>query len=115
MLALTEDAVIVCAHQKGRVQITPSQDFCRADGRRLLVDDDPEHRHISGCPNLNPAIGIKPCTSTLGVDEGYSDFVRIGGRRLCIAPLSGHTDGTPSGAVEYLTRDPGQHFIDCKP
>ncbi|WP_250454443.1 hypothetical protein [Caballeronia sp. ATUFL_M2_KS44] len=113
MLALTEDAVIVCEHAKGVVKLAPSQDFCRVEGRRLLVDDDPEHKGISGCPNLNPAIGMKPCTHTLAVREGYASFVRIGGRRLCIAPLSGLTDGTPAGITHYVTRDPGQTFVNC--
>lgn len=115
MLVLTEDARLVCEHEKGRVGVAPSQDFCRANGRRLLVDNDPEGKTISGCPNLNPAIGIRPCTRTLVVREGYADFVRVGGRRLCVAPLGGLTDGTPPGVVKYLTRDPGQTFIHCRP
>lgn len=114
MLALTEDAVIVCEHKTGTVKVVPSQDFCCANGRRLLVDDDPEGKSISGCSNVNPAVGIKPCTTTLKVKEGYIDFVRIGGRRVCVATLTGMTDGTPSGLVKYVVRDPGQSFVNCR-
>ena len=118
MRLLTEDAVIICAHVKGRVGLEPSQDLVRIGGRRVLVEKDPEGRPIKGCPNIN--IGIKPCTHTLPVKAGYSELVRIGGRRVCLDTVTGLTDGTPPGVVKYLVRgdtakEAGQVFVEELP
>lgn len=107
---LTEDAVLVCKHELGRVGLAPVQDLVTIDGRRVLVESDPESRPIAGCPNYGPA--IKPCTHTLQVREGYSDWVRVGGRRVCLDAVRGLTDGTPPGTVEYIVRDAGQTFVE---
>ncbi len=109
MLLLTEDAALICQHRMGKVDLAPSQDWVRVDGRRLLVAEDPEQRPIAGCPNFGP--GIKPCTHTLRVQTGYSDLVRIDGRRLCLDTVEGLTDGTPPGSVPYVVRTPGQQWI----
>lgn len=109
MLWLTEDAVVVCKHQLGRVGQAPSQDFLRIDGRRVLVATDPEGRPISGCPNYGPS--IKPCTTTLKVQRGYSTWIRVGGRGLCLDTLDGYTDGTPPGVVRYEVKAPGQQWV----
>lgn len=110
MLLLTEDAALICKHRLGKVDIAPSQDWVRIDGRRVLVEDDPENRGVSGCPNYGPT--IKPCTHTLRVKQGYSDLLRIGGKRACLDAVSGLTDGTPPGTVDYVVRAPGQDWID---
>lgn len=107
---LTEDAAIVCKHQLGRAANLPTQDWVRIDGRRVLVAPDPSGRPISGCPNCGPA--IKPCTTTLPVKEGYSDWIRIGGRGLCLDTVTGYTDGTPPGVVKYVVAFPGQQWVD---
>jgi hypothetical protein len=57
------------------------------------------------------SITIKPCTATLVAEAGYSSFVRISGRRVCLDSVTGLTDGTPPGVVKYLVRDPGQHLV----
>ena len=44
---LTEDALVVCKHQLGKVANAPSQNFVRIDARRVLVDSDPERRPIA--------------------------------------------------------------------
>lgn len=113
MKLLSEDARLICAHQLGSVGLAPLQDLVRVDGRRLLVDHDPEGRPISGCPNVGAT--IKPCTSTLKVTVGYSDLVRIAGRRACLDTVSGLTDGTPPGMVKYSVRLPGQVLLEEKP
>lgn len=109
MLWLTEDAVVVCKHQLGHASQAPSQDFLRIDGRCVLVAPDPEGRPISGCPNYGPA--IKPCTTTLKVQHGYSGWIRVGGHDLCLDTLDGYTDGTPPGIVRYEVRDSGQQWV----
>lgn len=110
MLLLTEDAVVVCTHELGHVSIAASQDLVTVEGRRVLVEADPEGRSIAGCPNTGAA--IKPCLQTLRVLAGYSEgLLRIGGRRVCNDAVSGFTDGTPPGAVRYKVRAPGQQFV----
>ncbi len=109
MELLTEDADLRCAHELGKVGIVAGQRWVRIEGRRVLVERDPEGRPISGCPNYGPT--IKPCTSTLVVETGYSPLVRIDGRRVCLDTVTGVTDGTPPGTVKYTVRDSGQRLI----
>ncbi|MFA6010594.1 MAG: hypothetical protein WC799_11480 [Desulfobacteraceae bacterium] len=109
---LTIDATLICKHELGTVGITASQQTVTIGGRPVLVDDDPEGRSISGCPNVGAT--IKPCTSTLKVFKGYSDLIRINGRRVCLDAVTGLTDGTPPGTVEYIVRQPGQDFVSEK-
>ena len=111
MQILTQDAVIICQHQMGKVKLVPSQELVSIEQRLILIEADPEGRPIKGCPNFGPT--IKPCTNTLRVKVGYSDLVRIHGRRVCLDTVSGLTDGTPPGAVDYLVRDPGQQFVSA--
>jgi hypothetical protein len=106
---LTEDAVLVCDHEQGLVGIVASQGLVTVEDRRVLVETDPEQRPIAGCPNYGPA--IKPCTSTLRVRTGYSDLLRIEGRRVCLDTVTGLTDGTPPGTVRYKVRRPGQALV----
>jgi hypothetical protein len=108
--ALTQDAVFKCAHM-GVVDVAPTQDFVRVDGRLLLIDHDPEGRDIDRCPNNNPPAGQKRCNKTLKVNVGYSAFISIDGHAVCLDNLWGFTDGTPPGAVKYTVRRPGQEFV----
>ena len=110
MKLLTEDAVLVCDHQLGIVQNQPSQNLVTINGRRVLVEIDPEGRTIGGCPNIG--LTIKPCTTTLKVLQGYSDYMKIGGHRVCLDTVTGLTDGTPPGAVNYKVRTAGQTLVD---
>ena len=109
MLFLTEDAVVVCQHERGIVQNVPSQNWLTIANRRVLVEVDPEGRTIKGCPNYG--VGIRPCITTLKVISGYSNLIRIGGRRLCLDTVNGLTDGTPPGLVLYKVNDAGQPFV----
>jgi hypothetical protein len=110
MLLLTEDAMLVCNHELGHVKIVATQELVTVEGRRVLVEPDPEGRPISGCPNTGAA--IKPCLTTLRVLAGYSPgLLRIAGRRICNDTISGFTDGTPPGAVRYRVRAAGQEFV----
>jgi len=110
MRLLTDKALLTCLHRLGKVAIIHSQDWVRVDGQPLLVDNDPENRSIAGCPNYGPT--IKPCTTTLPVLAGYSELLRIDGRRVCLDPVTGLTDGTPPGVVNYVVQAPGQHWIE---
>lgn len=109
MNLLTEDAHLVCKHELGRVEIRATQDLVTIHRRQVLVERNPERRPIARCPNVGPT--IKPCQLTLNVETGYSDFVRIDGRRACLDTLTGLTDGTPPGTVKYKVRTPGQQLV----
>jgi hypothetical protein len=113
MFFLTEDAVLVCKHELGRVQIVATQGLVTICGRKVLVENDPERRSISGCPNYGAT--IKPCANTLAVKVGYSDLIRIGGKRVCLDTVTGLTDGTPPGIVDYKVREPGQDIVSEGP
>jgi hypothetical protein len=106
---LTLRAVLHCDHQSGLVGLAARQHFVRIAGSPILVDNDPENRPIAGCPNVGPA--IKPCTSTLAVQRGYSGLLRIEGHRVCLDTVTGLTDGTPPGTVNYKVRYAGQDFV----
>jgi hypothetical protein len=113
MLLLTEDALLVCQHELGKVGIEPTQDLVKVTGRRVLVEPNPEGRSISGCPNLGAT--IKPCLNTLAVRTGYSEWIRIEGQPVCLDSVVGFTDGTPPGVVEYQVRSAGQEFVEELP
>jgi len=108
---LTEDALIVCRHELGKVAVTTSQAFVTVNGRLVLIEPDPENRSIGGCPNIGAA--IKPCQHTQEVRTGYSHFVRIAGKPVVLDNLSGLTDGTPPRTVQYKVNDPGQTFVEA--
>ena len=109
MKILTQDAVLVCDHASGIVGIVPTQAWVTIERRLVLVDCDPEDRPIVGCPNYGAT--IKPCVKTLRVDQGYSDFLRIDGKRICLDSVKGLTDGTPPMSVQYTVRAPGQQLL----
>jgi hypothetical protein len=109
MKILTEDSLLVCKHELGKVSNQPSQELVTIAKRRVLVENDPEGRSISKCPNIG--IAIKPCTTTLKVDTGYSEFIRINGKRVCLNTVTGLTDGTPPMTVKYYVRTPGQDWV----
>ena len=109
MLLLTEDAVLTCRHELGVVAIVGTQNLLTIGGRKVLVDGDPESRPIAGCPNVGAT--IKPCLSTLKAQTGYSDWIRVDGRRVCLDTITGLTDGTPPGIVKFQVRAPGQSLV----
>ncbi len=109
MKLLTVDAKITCKHVTGVAQLLATQLYVTVNGRPMLVRNDPEFKGITGCANLGPT--IKPCTLTLVATEGYSSFVRIDGRAICLDTISGLTDGTPPGTVKYVVQLPGQTLI----
>ena len=113
MLLLTEDAVLTCKHELGIVGIVGTQSLLTIEGRKVLVDSDPEARPIVGCPNVGAT--IKPCLLTLKAQAGYSDWIRVDGRRVCLDVITGLTDGTPPGVVKYQVRAPGQSLVTQVP
>jgi len=113
MLFLTEDARLICRHVMGKVDIEATQVLVTIAGRRVLVRPNPEGRKISGCPMYGPT--IKPCTSTLQVQEGYSTFIRIDEQPVCLDSVKGFTNGVGEAKVpEYIVADPGQQLVNSR-
>ena len=109
MRLLTQNAILVCTHESGIVNIAATQTLVTIAKRKVLVETDPQGRSIAGCPNVGP--GIKACLTTLVVKTGYSDFLRVEGRRVCLDTVTGFTDGTPPGVVMYKVNIPGQNLV----
>lgn len=105
---LRSDALMVCTHEIGRVDLVPSQRWVRVQGKPLLVKPDPVGRPIKMCPNLT--VVTKPCTATLRVQRGYSSFLSIDGTSICLDTVTGTTDGT-GGMFSYKVNDPGQRLV----
>ena len=108
MLLITEDAALICDHQ-GAVHNMPTQSLVTVNGRRLLVETNPQGCQITGCPNIS--LTMKPCTNTLPVTQGYSTLMKIDRKRICLDTVMGLTDGTPPGTVNYKVRHPGQSLV----
>lgn len=108
---LVPQAILKCAHGTGVVQNVHSQEYVRIAGNPVLIEPDPQGRTIAGCNNVNPLTGIFPCLLTLGVDQGYSDLLRVDGKRACLQTVRGGTSGTPVGTHEYWVRSPGQALV----
>lgn len=106
---LTQDAAMTCSHETGFVAVAPSQSLVRVNRRHVLVSNDPEGKAIAGCPWVG--LGIKPCLTTLKVTQGYSSYVRINGRSVCLDTVTGLTDGVPPGTFTYTVRRPGQSLV----
>lgn len=113
---LTDQARLVCQHRTGVVVIFATQQLVHIGGRPVLVGGllkgDPEFQPIVGCPNFG--MTVKPCTLSLKVKTGYSSFIFIAGRPVCLDTISGLTDGTPPGVVSYQVIQPGQHFVEAQ-
>jgi hypothetical protein len=110
MRVITEDALIVCSHD-GVVQLMPIQNWLTINGRKVLIENDPEGRSIALCPNISTT--TKACLHTLKVEQGYSAFVRADGHSLCYETVQGKTDGLAPGKVfDYHVRQPGQDFVE---
>lgn len=112
-LWLTDAADVRCAHKLGRSPQNASQSWVSVNGRPVLVAPDPVGRPIQGCPNIG--VSIKPCTSTLAIKAGQSTFVRVDGRPVVRADLTGYTDGTPPGQVTYDVLDAAQVLVGEQP
>lgn len=107
-MLLRDDALIACTHELGKVSLVASQTWVFVDRRPLLVDNDPEQRGISGCPNLT--VVTKPCTTTLKATVGYSTLVAIDRKAVVLDSLSGMTDGQ-GGVFRYEVNSPGQTLL----
>lgn len=112
-LWLTDRADVRCTHKVGKSPQQASQHWVTIGGDPILVAPDPVGRPVQGCPNVG--VSIKPCTNTLSIRTGQSAWVRIGGRPVIRADLTGFTDGTPPGEARYTVIDPAQRLVGETP
>jgi hypothetical protein len=110
MRPLTDFGVSTCDHASGMVTLVASQHFVNIDGGRILIGSDTIGKGIAGCPNVGPT--IKPCTSTINLEDGRSAFVTINGKPILLDTVVGGTDGTPPGATKYRVRSVGHALVD---
>lgn len=112
-LWLTEDADVRCTHQLGKAPQKASQNWVTVARRPVLVSPDPVGRSIGGCPNIG--VAIKPCTTTLPIQQGESLYITIDSHPVIRADLTGFTDGTPPGLVKYQVVSPAQDLVGEAP
>lgn len=106
---LTEKSVLHCLHPAaGKVDLKVTQSFVKISGGRVSIQANTLKRPISGCKH--PAsTNSKPCTLTLSVSTGYSRFIRINGKPVCLGTVNGVTDSVPPS--KYQVTRPGQNFV----
>jgi hypothetical protein len=91
------------------VDILATQSLVTIDGRRVLVSPDPEGRSIAHCPWVGT--GLSPCSLTLPARQGYSTWLRIDGRTVCLDTIRGFTQSIPPLTFDYFVRRPGQQLV----
>ena len=107
---LTENGALHCLHPgAGKVDIAAGSHFVRVNGAPVHIQPNPLARAISGCKH--PAsTNSKPCTATLSVDAaGYSVFIQIEGKPICLSSVVGITDSVPPSS--YKVSYPGQALV----
>lgn len=107
MKLLTEKGVMRCGFG-GVVTNKSSQTLVFVASALVLVDSDPEHKKVSNCPVPPPQ---KKCMVTLAVKVGYSDLLRIDGKRVCLDNLEGVVDGPIPGISTFAAKSAGQDFV----
>ena len=109
MLCLTESGLLQCLHPApGKVAVAVTQTLVCIQGSPVLVDHNTVSRPVNGCKHPG-SINSKPCTSTLSAVPGYSNFVRIQGKRICLDSITGITDSVPPSS--YKVTHPGQAIV----
>jgi hypothetical protein len=106
---LTENGALHCLHPgAGKVDVASGSHFVRVNGARVNIKPNPLSRPINGC--MHPAsTNSKPCSLTLTVNTGYSAFIYIGGKPICLESITGVTESIPPSM--YKVSYPGQSMV----
>jgi len=113
---LTHKGVLRCSHRGplgGKVSVHVTQHFVRIGGGKVNIEGDTDKCNVSSlsCAILkDPSKGLFPCNKTVAETGGYSRFVTIEGRKICMDSVTGKTISNPAGGT-YSVRNPGQHFV----
>ena len=109
MLLITEKADLRCTHMhSGTITVPASQNWVTISGVAVPVEPDPVGRTVGKC-SLTPN---NACRTTLAVLQGYSELLRIGGKRVCLDTLKGPTVAVPPGTFEVV--DAAQKYVEEK-
>lgn len=106
---VVEGAKVRCSHGMGFARPRASREFLRILGRGVLVDIDMVGNSIRLCPNVGPT--TKPCTTTLLLTNGRSNFVFANGAAVVLHRARGATNGIPPGVTYYSVKAPNQPFV----
>ena len=109
---VTANAKIICVHG-GQVQVIPKQQSVTIQGGAVMCAGDLEGSPIAACP-VPPSPGSKPCTTVVSVlppmaPPSASAKVKVGGKPVLLATLTGMTDGVPPGVIQVVF--PGQTTV----
>jgi hypothetical protein len=105
---VTARATIECLHN-GLATNPPAQAWVTIAGAPVLAEPDPQ---LWPTTCANAGTNIVRCALIQSVDTGYSDWLRIDGRRVALSTVAGFTTGTVAGTPQrYSVRDPGQRFV----
>ena len=108
MYFLTQRGALVCDHG-GPIPAVASQSLVRAAGDAVLVEPDPIGKAVA-CPRQAAQIGQSPCMTTFDVSAGYSSWIRIDGRAVCLATIAGHTAAPDRPG--YSVASAGQSLVE---
>ena len=106
---LTEDGSVHCLHGgTGKVDVAAGSPFVRVNGAPVHIENNPLGRSVSGC-GVPHSTTSKPCERTLTVDGGYSQFITIEGKAICLETITGTTDSVPP--ITYKVSHAGQQMV----
>lgn len=105
---LTDHGALVCDHG-GAIPAVSSQGLVRVQGGAVLVEPDPVGKAVA-CPRQATQIGQSPCMTTFDVSAGYSSWIRIDGRPVCLSTIAGHTAAPDRPG--YSVAAPGQSLVE---
>lgn len=113
---LTKKGVVRCSHRGplgGRVSVHVTQRFVRIAGGAVNIASNTLNCSINdlSCSIITDVTkGIFACKKTITVDGGYSKFITIEGKAVCLDHITGKTLSNPAGGM-YNVRNPGQRFV----
>lgn len=113
---LTDNGVLRCSHRGplgGRVNVHVTQHFVRINGGCLHVKNNTVNCSMDSlsCAIIqDPSKGLFPCKKTVSAVSGYSRFVSIEGKPICLDSITGNTLSNPAGGT-YSVRNSGQRFV----
>lgn len=105
------NAVIVCPHTSGIVNVTASQQAVRIGGAPALrINDVPTWAIRPGCPQVG--IGLTPCAKVMALTVGGSAKVIVGGQPALLDTAQMTTNGVPVFTPATVTQ-PGQVAVSA--
>lgn len=108
MKFLTAQAMLPCSHESGITNNSPSQHWVTIQGQAVLVEPDPTGWSIKGCTNT---VMQQPCLVNARVTAGYSAFIKVNGKSVCLDTLIALTNATPTSGSTVHVRKAGQDFV----